>query len=239
MRRAQRGLAVTGALVLLVLIACACGGGDEENSENAELAEIDAAALLERAALRMDLVESFRFVLTHENGTTEIVRGLHMETAEGEAVGSDRLRAAIRASIGPLDVDIEIRILGDEGWITNPLTGRWEREALSLDSLFDPAKGVTALVRSASDPMVAGLENIGGVAVYRVEGGVESGSLDLLAPAATPGRTLAAVAWVGVADPIVYRLEIRGAASPSENEDILRRLEFSDIDAPLTIEAPR
>ncbi len=229
------GIALGAAAALLLLVA-ACGGdgGDDE-----DLDAIDAGAMLERAAERMERVESFRFRLDHENGASAITRGLRMESAEGAVAGTDRLRAEIRASAGPLSVDVEIRILGEEGWITNPLTGRWEREDLSLESFFDPAQGITALVRSASDPRVTRRESIDGVDVYRVDARVASEDLALLAPGASSGRTLEASAWVGVDDPIVYRVEVRGAASRSEDDDLVRRLELSDIDAPLTIEAPR
>jgi len=233
----RRALALLGGLALLALVVAACGSGDDGPDE--DLDAIDAAALLERAAERMERVESFRFRLTHQNGATAITRGLEMESAEGEVAGADRLRAAIRASVGPLAVDVEIRILGDEGWITNPLTGRWEREDLSLDSFFDPAGGVTALVRAAGEPQVVRRARIEGVDVYRVEASVASGDLELLAPGATTGRTLDAEAWVGVDDPIVYRVEVRGAASRNEADNLVRRLDLSDIDAPLAIEAPR
>ncbi len=232
---AGRALAALGGLALLALVVAACGGGGDDE----DLDAIDAVALLERAAERMERVESFRFRLTHENGATEIARGLEMESAEGEVAGEGRLRAEIRASAGPLTVDVEIRILGDEGWITNPLTGRWEREDLSLDSFFDPARGVTALVRSARAPRVARRDTIAGVAVYRVDAVVESGDLELLAPGAMSGRLLDAQAWIGVDDPIVYRVEVRGAASRSEDDDLVRRLDLSDVDEELTIEAPR
>ena len=44
---------------------------------------------------------------------------------------------------------------------------------------------------------------------------------------------------MGVDDPIVYRVEVRGAAAPAEDEDLVRRLDLFDIDEPITIEAPR
>lgn len=235
MRALPAALGMAGALALLAAVACS-GGGDAETTE---LAVVDARALLLSAADRMEEVESFRFDLTHENGATEIARGLLMERARGEVVGSERLRAEVRARAGPLAVDVEIRIVDGEGWMTNPLTGRWEREDLTLESIFDPVGGVTALMRAASDPRLVGRESVDGVAVYRVEAGVESGDLGLLVPGAEAGRTLVAQALVGVDDPVVRRVEIRGAASAGEDEEIVRRLEISAVGEDFAIEAPR
>ena len=236
MRGRARALALAGGLALLAAAACSPGGDD---AGKAEFAAIDAEALLGRAADRMERIESFRFALTHENGATEIARGLLMESAEGEVVGSESLRAEVRARAGPLAVDIEIRIVDGEGWITNPLTGRWEREDITLESIFDPAGGVTALMRAASGARVTGRESVGGAAVYRVEASVESADLGLLVPGAAAGRTLVARAWVGVDDELVRRVEILGAASAFEDEEIVRRLEISDVGGTFTIEAPR
>ena len=231
-RRTAAGVAAALAL----LAAAACGG---DGGETAELAAIDAQALLGRAADRMEQFESFRFALTHERGATVIARGLQMESARGEVVGSEDIRAEVRARAGPLAVDVELRIVGGEGWITNPLTGRWEREDLTLASIFDPAGGVTALMRAASDARVAARESIGGVEHYRVEATVESADLALLVPGAEAGRKLAAEALVTVEGAIVSRVEIRGAASALEDDEIVRRLEISDIDGDFSIEAPR
>ncbi|MCY4639056.1 MAG: LppX_LprAFG lipoprotein [Chloroflexi bacterium] len=227
---------VAAALALLAAVAGSCGG---DGGEPAGLAAIDAQALLGRAADRMEQLESFRFDLTHENGATVIARGLLMERARGEVVGSDRLRAEVRARAGPLAVDIEIRIVGEQGWMTNPLTGRWEREDLTLASIFDPVGGVTALMRAASDARVVARESIEGADYYRVEATVDSADLGLLIPGAEAGRTLPAQALVSVEDATVRRVEIRGAASALEAEEIVRRLEISDVGGEFSIEAPR
>ena len=229
-------LRAAAALALLAAVACSCGGGGDETTE---LSVVDARALLLSAADRMEGVESFRFDLTHENGATEIARGLRMERARGEVIGSERLRAEVRARAGPLAVDVEIRIVDGEGWMTNPLTGRWEREDLTLESIFDPVGGVTALMRAASDPRLVGRESVDGVDFYRVEAGVASDDLGLLVPGAEAGRTLVAEALVGVDDPVVRRGLIRGAASAAEDAALVRRLEISGVGEDCAIEAPR
>ena len=174
--RSAAALALTAIAALALLTACAGDGGD---GDDLDLAGVDAAALLRAAAERTERARSFHFVLEHEGGATEIVRALKMERAEGDVAGADRLRVEVRATAGPLNLDIGIVIIGDDAWITNPLTGRWEREEISIADVFDPATGVTALMRAATDPRVTATERVGGVRTYRVEAAVDSGDVTL------------------------------------------------------------
>jgi hypothetical protein len=228
-------------VALLVLFVAACGG----DGSDVDVSEVDAAELLRSAAERMDAVERFHFELDHENGYTEIVRGLQMQRAEGDVAGVDRMRTEVRASVGPLNVDVGIVILPDESWIQNPLTGNWERESISIESILNPSEGVTALMRSIAEQAieqgaeVTGTGRVSGVEAYTVEAEVRSDDLDDLVAGASAGLTLRATAWIGVDDPLVHRLELRGAASPNESDDLVRILTLSDFDGDIVIEPPR
>ena len=232
------GAARSRALVAVALVALAapallsaCRGGDAPG-------DVDAAALLRSAAERTELVQSFHFLLEHEHGATQIVRGLLMTRAEGDAVGSDRLKLDVKATAGPLNLNVGIVVIGPEAWITNPLTGRWERERISLQQVFDPAHGVTALMRAASAPSITATERVGGARTYRVEANVDSGQVTLFG---TPqaGRRLRAIAWVGVDDPLVYRIVLQGPITAGEAPDIERHLMLSNFDARIDISPPQ
>ena len=207
------------ALASLALLLAACG--DDDAAPDAPTPE--AADLVAAAATRMEQVGSFHFELDHENGSTEIVRGIAMNRAVGDIVGVDRLQLTVEGSVGPLDFELGIIILPEQSWIQNPLTRRWEREDISVDELFDPASGVVALMRSAGAPAIEGRERVAGVETYRVTSEVESGELTIF-PGAEPGRIVPATAWIGVSDPLVYRLEVRGPIGDGEEDDIVRRL---------------
>ena len=226
-------LTVFAAAVLALFAAC----GDD-NDAAAEIDGVDPVALLSEAADRMERAQSLHFLLEHENGATEIVRGLRMQRAEGDIVGSDQLNVELRATAGPLNLEVGIVIIGDEAWITNPLTGRWEREQISIEDVFDPATGVTALMRLAADPRVAGSDTIGGVRTYRVEVTVDSGDVTMFGQPRA-GRALRAKVWVGVDDPLVYRIEIAGSVLAGEPDDLVRRVTFSRFDTEIEIAPPR
>lgn len=230
MRRMLLHIGVMAIAAAGVLAGAGCGGNAAKNVEPKEL--------MARSADRMDRAQSFHFDLSHENGTTEIVRGLQMTTATGDVVGRDRLRLDVKAKAGPLNVAVGIIVLPDGSYITNPLTGRWEREQISIASFFDPAIGVTALMRAATEPRVAGQEKVNGVQTYRVEAKVDSGDLDLFAASAPAGSKVTARLWIGVDEPLVYRIEIDGPVNPGEASTILRRLDLTRFDEAIAITAP-
>lgn len=199
----------------------------------------DGADVLKRGAERMDRVKSFHFALEHEKGTTQIVRNLQMVSATGDVVPPDRLRLDAKAKSGPLNIAVGIVAIPGHSYISNPLTGRWEEERISVAAFFDPATGVTALMRAATEPRVTATEKLEGRETHRVDAFVDSGSMTLFTSTPAAGRKLKARAWVGVDDPVLVRVEIEGAVSEGEPADLLRRLTLSKFDEPIQIEAPQ
>jgi len=174
------------ASLALALTLIACGGGSD-----IDVSSVDAEALMTAAAARLAKVQQFHFVLEHERGSTAIVRGLAMSHAEGDVDGFDRLRADIEAKAGPLNLEVSVVIIEGEGWITNPVTGRWERETLAVGDLFDPSTGLAAIVVAADSPRLSGTDRVNGADTYRVETTVDSGVLRSFVPGARAGMPVA------------------------------------------------
>ena len=232
MRRPLALLALVCAVLGVGVLASACRGGSDAS-------KADAADVLRRGAERMDKVKAFHFDLSHENGTSQIVRGLQMVSATGDVVPPDRLRLDAKAKAGPLNIAVGIIAIPGHSYITNPLTGRWEEEQVSVAAFFDPATGVTALMRAATEARVTGTEKVEGRNTYRVEALVDSGSMTLFTSNPVAGRKLKARAWVGVDDPVLVRVEIEGAVSEGEPAGLVRRLTLSKFDEPVQINAPQ
>ena len=230
----RRRVALSLLLAVLAggVLASACRSGGDAS-------KVDGADVLRRGAERMDRVKSFHFDLTHEKGTTQIVRNLQMVSATGDVVPPDRLRLDAKAKSGPLNIAIGIVAIPGHSYITNPLSGRWEEEQISVAAFFDPATGVTALMRAATEPRVTATEKVDGRDTHRVEAFVDSGSMTLFASNPVAGRRLKARAWVGVDDPVLVRVEIEGAVSEGEPPGLVRRLTLSKFDEPIQIEAPQ
>jgi lipoprotein LprG len=229
----RQGLAVMSLLFALLVTAC---GSDE--AEAPATATPEPAALLQQAAARMEQVRSLHFLLEHENGSTKIVRGIAMTEAEGDLVAPDKMQATVKGSLGPVDFEVGIVILGADAWIQNPITHRWDDEDITIDQVFDPQEGVVGLVRSAQSPTIEDTEKVGGVDCYRVEATLDSGDLTQLPGDPQPGRSVPTTAWVGVKDPLVHKIEIRGPVASGESDDLVRTLTLTRFDEDVSIAPP-
>ena len=242
MSRSARA-ALAALAVGLALLAASCFGGDDEAPEaaatpTAEPTPVDPAVVVREAADAMEALERFHFLLEHDNGASEIVRGIMMVRAEGAFDGATRMTAEIEGELGPLKFETGIIVLPDESWIRNPLTERWEREDISIDAFFDPHDGLAALLRLVRDPVLEGEERVRGVETYRIAVIAESGDLAIF-PTAEPGLEVSTTLWLGVEDRLIHRVHVTGPISRNESPDIVRRLELSRFGEAVDIAAPR
>jgi hypothetical protein len=215
-------------LAAVALLSSGCVGRE------AEPAPPDPVQILSASADRMENVGSFAFAFGHEDGTTTIGTGLQMVTAEGRMAGFDRLQAEVRALAGPLTVDVEIIVLPEGSWMTNPLTRAWGATTLSVSQL----SSVPGIMRGIPEATLVGVEAVEGGEANRVEADVPTEQLLGLVPDAATGRTIHVRFWVGTTDPVLHRLEIAGPVKDGEAETIVRRLSFSEFGVPVTIVPP-
>jgi hypothetical protein len=236
MLRTRRPNPARLAALVVVAAALACN-----NAGPGSGGELTPQQTLGRAADRMSELQSFSFVMEHENGFTTIVTPMAqmpMERAEGAVSGGDRLRADVRARMGPLAANISLVILPTGSWMTNPLTQQWAPAALGMDQFFDPVTGIPGLIRDLKDPSYGPVEPVAGTNTQVVQATIESGQLASLAPAATPGRTLQVKLWVGTDDPVVHRIDILGQLEDTDRPEVVRRLLLSNFNGNVVIEAP-
>lgn len=217
------------SVALLVAVLSACG--------DKPTPEVDPTAVLQHAATRIEAATSYRFLVEIEGGTVPIARGFAMRRAEGTLAGANRLDTTVLVSAGPLDAKVGVRVIDGSSWITNPLTGLWERDQLTVAQLFDLGSGVTALMRGATDVKLAGTETVDGVATRRLEGALPSDRLRVL-PGVPPGGTLRVIAWIGVQDDLVRRLEASGPIFAGSSSSGTVRVGLSHFDEPASFGPP-
>ncbi|HXH21131.1 MAG TPA: LppX_LprAFG lipoprotein [Dehalococcoidia bacterium] len=228
------GLAgVIAAAVAATALAAACGG------DGGDASGVSAQEVLSRAAQRFASVKTFHFRLEHENGATQIVFGLGIDTAEGDFVLPDRMSAEARGKLGPATVSVRLVAIGDRTWVTNPFSRQFERAPGSVLDIIDPAALVAAVARSLRDAKVEGSDSVDGVRAYRVKGSMRTDDLAEGLSFGEPGRTVEVEVWVGRDDSLIRRARLKGPMAAGEADNIVRQLSLSRYDAPVTIEEPR
>ena len=191
-RRARTPRLALVVVSTIALIAAGCGGEDT----SFDVSDVDARDVLDRSAAQMEELSSFAFEVEHENGATAIIAGLQMVSATGAVQGTDRMRLEVEARFAGSNIDTAIVILPNEGYLRNPITGRWQREdGMDVSEFFDPAGGVTGLMRNVTAVEVVGGEAIAGVDAYVLEATLDSGNLDVFVGNAAAGNEVTARVW--------------------------------------------
>jgi hypothetical protein len=235
-----QALCAATAVMFAASFAAACGGSGD-GADDLPLPE--GAALMEAAADRMETVESFHFVLEHEQGTSPITAGLLMRRAEGDSVAPDRLKAEVDAlapQLGNAAIKIMVVSVGDTSRMTNPFDRtRWMPvPGAALQELFDPAKGTVAALRAGTNHAVTGQETVRGVACWVVTADVDGLALKAFATVAEAGYTVKATLWIGREEPLVHRIRLAGEMGSKDTRGVIRVVNLSRFDEPVSIELP-
>lgn len=226
-------------LVLLSLFAVvsACGGSTPPSTP----AALTGAQIVARAAAAMAGVTSLHFVLDHQSGGTPIVGGVTMTRAEGDIARPDRLKARLSGTISGVVLRLDAVVIGSTAYVTNPLSGQWQRydSAVSPLAFFDPAEGVSAILRGLQRVEALGESVHDGAAVYRVRGSIDSSELKSLAGSVVTGEAVEAEALIAKDGFRLLRVTLKGRLTAAEAAGLVRTLTLSDFDQPVTIEPPQ
>ena len=250
--RTHGRLAAGLLLALFALVAVACSDKKDEqkdarsaNAPAGAARQPDPAVLARQASDTVEALKSFHFLLDHENGGSPIVLNLLMTRAEGDISKPDRLRADVEAratQLGNANVKVKVVNVGDRAVVTNPFAPtQWLPLAGQnrLSDIFDPGAGTTAALRAVKNPKITGEETINGVKVWRVEGDVEPTALSAVASTiAEPGYVVKGTVWVGQDRPLVHRVRLDGPLGSKDPANIVRKIDLSKFDEPVTIEIP-
>lgn len=229
------GLAAVVVLLLTMVPAglSACGGGDEG---------VDPQNVLAASSAAMKEIAGFHF--EYEVHLPEGVKpgsGLFIKRIIGDVNAEGEMQATVDASYGGLPVSLGFVALGDTHYIQDPVSQKWQTVAAAdspVGSLSLSAGTIRILDRIA-DTSYEGTETKGGVETYHVTGTVAAEEVEAIAGAVDTTNTFPTDLWIGAEDSLVYEVNIEGAATPNEHEDIWRSIVLSNLDTYVDIEAPQ
>jgi hypothetical protein len=228
----MRRFTLSGVLFLSLLIL-ACGDDGDRRSGG------DAANILASSVVAVQHVSSFHFELTHENGTTPMPLNLQLVSAEGDVVVPDRLEAEVKAKASAINVNIQVIGIGEQTWVTNPFTRRWQSlPGATLKDVADPSTLVVVLVQQLQDVEFTGNTDADGDHAFWLKGTLDSSAFEGTIPNATAGYPVSVDLWINSEDYLPRKARLTGRLSDAEPEDIVREIDFSRFNAGVEITAP-
>ena len=216
---------------LLLLVGTACQIGPPE---------LTAKEVLDRAADAAEKVNSAHFALEQQNGILAIGPGLQVGSAEGDVAQPDRVKLTFTLQFAGMNAETQVIGLGDEVFVTNPISKQWQRApaGLSVPRVLDKTRGVPGLLRKVSDPQKVGNETLDGAQTQHIKGNVPAAAFtDMTGGEPTDGNVTSEV-WVSPVDFLLRQVRLAGAISSGDTAETVRVLKFSKFNEPVSIERP-
>lgn len=232
-------------LLLLLCLLTACNSRPESTpTPNTPPSPTpDPATLLRLAGEQMQTLESVHFVIAREGGTAFLdpEQTLNLVSAEGDYAAPNASQAILALQSSGVNLQINTIAIGDEQWITNPLTQAWEQ--LPLDwgfnpaILFDPQVGWQRLLsEDISGVQLLEQVEIGGQRRYRLQAEIAGERLAIVTGgAAESDRPVTTEIWL---DPTNLYVTALNFTLPTPAGDAHWQITFTQFNAPLTIQPP-
>ncbi|MDI3339509.1 MAG: LppX_LprAFG lipoprotein [Sphaerobacter sp.] len=225
-------------ILVLILGLLACG-----RSAPTPTPAPSPQALIEAATARFAELQTAHFVLTIEGDVfLDPQQSLTLRGAEGNIQRPDR--AATKADLGfaGATISVELVSLGPDQYMTNFLTGRWEQAPADLAYnpavLFDPERGIQAVLRATRDVTLVGNETVAGVAARHLRGVAPRAAVTPVTGAAFHADPIDFDLWIDAETSDILKVVLHDTAAAQGAIPATWTLELSRHNEPVHIERP-
>jgi hypothetical protein len=219
--------AVAAWVVSLILTACG------------STSTVSATALLARAASKFDQLTAFHFVLTAQHlGAAD---PLPVTQASGDVQRPDMMTttATVNSAFGAVQVR-HINI-GQQEWITNPLTGTFEStsEYAGLLAIFGAQQGVGAALAQLQQPSAPQSSSAAAGDCWKISGILPASAIAAVVNgAAASNQSVPTTVCIGKADDELYSVTLAGPVSQTDTPQTARMFTLTRFNQPVTIAPP-
>lgn len=223
-------------LTAFILLTCAVlAGCSSKESENLTTAEV-----LTKSYDSMQAASSFHFSMEHDKAGTPISKNILMTSLSGDIVSPDKLQAKIIGTYSDMAIEVSLVTVGDQTYMTNPISGAWELapKAFQVLSVFDPGTGVAAIINGLTDVTDLGDEKVGKTKCYHLSGNVLSEDLAPLTGTTATGVKIGTEVWISKKTLLVQQIKLTGKITDTEEAGITRMLTFSNYNKDVDITLP-
>ncbi len=230
--------AVLGAVVS-ILAMTGCGGGEPATPAATPVptpTPISVEELLRIAGEATGSLRTFHFRLDHEGGGTPLAPGLTVTEADGDVVSPGAISIDFAGTLGTFAVRSSLITIGDDSYMTNPLTDTWEgvpREVSPL-GFFDPQKGIGSMMTSVQTPSIVSR----GKDSFKLAGDLPVVALRPLLGNAVEGTTVSVELTIDARTRFLTKAVLDGRVTASEPDGVVRIIRLSEFNEPMDIRAP-
>ncbi|MCH8062470.1 MAG: LppX_LprAFG lipoprotein [Chloroflexi bacterium] len=184
----------------------------------------------------MEALESFHFRLTHENGGTPLGQGLVIREVQGDVARPDKISLELSGLAGNLAMRLSLIAIGEDSFISNPITGEWEAVPPEVSPLgfFEPTKGVSEIMKRIESPRLISTDDDG----YTISGTIPSESLASLFGAVEEGNSIDINVVIDATSLFLLEARLEGRITASEQDGVIRIITLSHFNEPVEIELP-
>lgn len=236
--------ALAALALMLMLLAGACG--DTAQSPTPTLTPtltptptpINPQAIVDESAATMAALNSFRFALTHNNdGGTPLTLGIMLTDASGTVRLPDKVALDFNGvSAGRFAVSGSVIAVGEDVYMTNPLTGDWHQVGGDASPLnfFNPAQGIADIMAQMRDATLVSHD----AAAYRIDGTLPANALASLFGAAADEGVVRAALTIDKPSLHLSKAVLDGRITPNEADGLARTITLFDFNLPVDIAPP-
>ncbi len=162
---------------------------------------------------------------------------LVVNEAGGSVLSPDSMSVNFSGKLGNFAVRSSLITLGEESYMTNPLTGSWEempREVSPL-SFFDPQRGIGSIIEGIEDPTLIPGESED----FRISGTLAVSALEPLLGGSAQGDTARVELSLDAKTLYLKKAVIDGRVTSSEPDGVVRIVTLSHFDEPVSIDRPQ
>lgn len=223
-------------LSMLGLLLCACGAPPPP--------DLPPDEMVQRAAQAMLAQNSMHFKIDISGGAVTInpALGLTLRSAEGDFTRPDRMGVHLKIIRAPAAIEADMIALGDEQYITNFLTQKWESLPAEFGFnpavMFHPEFGLEKTLEGGlDDAALVGVEASNGAQAYHVKGSLDGARLQVMSGGLIGTGRVEVEVWV---DAQTFTVQRTVLVDPSQDaaKPAVWTLTFSKFGEPVTIEAP-
>ena len=227
--RARRAAWMT-MLLLATLCFSGCGGSSAPAT----------ATLLKDAHDKFNATESFHFVMTVQHPGTVQTGSYSIIGATGDVQLPGRMKATATVNAGFATLQIQLIIIGNQEWYTDPLSGQFvaTNQFSSYMRIFDPQTGIGSLLTGLGNPGQPSDGSSNGTACWKVSGDITMAQLSPIFGSQVVGDAKDTTFCIRKTDSQLLSVVLQGQILAGDSSQTIRTIYLSNFNKPVSIQAP-